>query len=803
MFLNYLKQAGRSLLKGKQYSFLNIIGLSASLTCFAFIALWVHDELSYDKFNKNYNRIYRVVGLQKTETGTSGSAVTSAPMAKALKNDYAEVENTVRLRMREEIITHHHQQVLQPGILLADPSFFNVFSYRLTSGNAATALNEPYSVVLTESTAKKYFGDKDPMGQTLLLNMYDSTGYGATYTVTGIMPDPPQNAHFTFNMLASFKTIEVANPDVLTVDGWGDASFYTYVLLKPGVDYRAFSAKITQFYGKYVGELFNIWKNIYFYRLQPLRDIHLRSRLQYEIAPTGSITNVYIFSTIGIFILLLAAINYMNLATARALSRAKEVSIKKVVGASRNQLVLQYVLEAVLTAFAAFVFSLVFCVLLKPLFVAITAKDLSPLSAPVLLLFLAGVAVLLGLLSGLYPALVISGFRPIGLLKGAFGSGSKGVLLRKALVTVQFVITLVLVAGIVVIHSQMDYIQHKDLGYNKDGLIYLRVNGNTDVIKGYESFRNALAANPLVKGITTSNSLIVSGLETGGAQTVDAGGNPLQVNTARLRVDSNYLKVYGIKLLAGNVFKSAFIGDSIRPIILNASAVRTFGWKAPENAIGKPFTMGTQKGQVIGVVQDFHFNSLHEGIQPLAIYPLENHFSRITVRVDVSDAGRSVALLNATWKKLFPSALFDYDFLDKQIWARYQDEQRFSKIFSCFSLLSLLIACLGLYGLIAYAASRRIKEIGIRKVLGASVRGIVVLLCKDFMKLVLLAFLIAVPIARYALNGWLQDFAYRINIGWWMFAVAGALVLLVAVLTVSFQAIRAALANPVQNLRTE
>src|SRR6266487_6566436 len=376
MFKNYLKQTWRNIVKNKTYSLLNIVGLAAGLTCFALIALWVTDELSYDKFNTNCDRIVRLISTEKTETGISESAVTSAPMAKALQHDYAEVENTVRLRMREEIVTYKNQQVLQQGILLTDPSFFDVFSYHITRGNVATALSEPYSIILTESTAKKYFGDKDPMGQTLVLNMYDSTGYGAAYKITGIMPDPPKNAHFTFNMLASFKTIEVANPDVLTIDGWGDNSFYTYLLLKKGVGYKAFSKKISEFYGKYIGDLFNIWKLIYIYKLQPLSDIHLRSNLEHEIAPTGNITQVYIFSIIGILILLLAGINYTNLATARSAGRAKEVSVKKVAGASKQQLVMQYLSESVFTAIIALLFSFLLSFLLQPFFNEVTGKNL-------------------------------------------------------------------------------------------------------------------------------------------------------------------------------------------------------------------------------------------------------------------------------------------------------------------------------------------------------------------------------------------------------------------------------------------
>lgn len=803
MLRNYLKQTWRSLVKNKTYSLLNIIGLSAGLTCFAFIALWVKDEWSYDKFNTNYDRIYRLAGTVKTESSVMQSAVSSAPMGPALKNDYPEVENMVRVDLREEIVRHKGEQILQGGIILTDPSFFDIFSYKLTHGDKATALKEPYSLILTESAAKKYFGNSDPMGQTLTINMADTGVNGATYTVKGLIADPPKNAHFTFEILASFKTLEGPGSELLTIDGWGDASFYTYLLLKKGVDYRAFSERISQFYGKYIGERFDIWKSHYFYHLQPLSDIHLRSKLENEITATGNITQVYIFLTIGIFILLLAGINYMNLATARSVNRAKETGIKKVVGALKKQLVAQYLFEAVLTALIALAASLVFCFLLQPLFTQITGKDLSPLSSPALIAFLTGVTVLLGVISGIYPALVISAFKPASVLKGSFKTGTRGVILRKSLVVAQFTITLVLITGIIVIYSQMAFIKNKDLGYNKDALLFLRVHGNTNVITGYEAFKNDLSSSPWIGGITSSNSLLANGLGTGGSETVDAAGKPLQVNTARLRVDADYFNVYKIKLVAGRDFTTSSLKDTIRQIIINESAVKKFGWPNAEFAIGKSFRIGGQSGEIRAVAGDFHFNSLQETILPIAIYPLADRFSRITVNINTGKASEAIAWIEKTWKKHFPATLLDYDFLDKVIGDQYRAEQRFSKIFSYFSILSLLIACLGLYGLIAFATSQKTKEIGIRKVLGASVNGIALMLSKDFLKLVVIAFLIAAPVAGFIMNNWLQDFAYRINISWWMFAAAGIAVLLIAIVTVSFKAIRAAIANPVKSLRTE
>ena len=803
MLKTYFKTSWRSLVANKGHSLLNVIGLSAGLTCFTLISLWVSDEWSFDKFNDKYDRIVRLTSTTKTETGIEKGAVSSAPMAAALQKNYAEVENTVRMKMREEIITINNQQLLQPGILLTDPSFFQVFSYHLITGDAATALSKPYSIILTSSTAKKYFGDGDPLGQTLMINMYDSTGYGALYKVTGVMPDPPKNAHLTFNMLVSFKTIEVTRPDVLTVDGWGDNSFYTYLLLKKGVDKKAFSGKITHFYGKHIGDLYNTWKPIYSYQLQPLRDIHLRSHLEREIAPTGSITQVYIFSMIGIFILLLAGINYTNLATARSAGRAKEVGIKKLAGAGKKQLIFQYLSEAVLTAIIALMLSILFSFLLEPAFREVTNKDLSLLRAPWLLFFLLAVTVFVGLLAGIYPALVLSSFKPVLVLKGAFKSSTKGIVLRKTLVVSQFVITMILITGIVIIYSQMSYIKHKDLGYNKDALLFIKVNGNTDVVKGYNAFRNELAGSPLISGLAVSNSMIVGGLDKGGSQTVNADGTPLQVNTSRLRVDTNFVKVYGLKLLAGRNFIHQSPTDTLQQIILNEMAVKKFGWKNNESAIGKPFTMGDQRGMVAGVVNDFHFSSLGQAIEPLAIYPLDDHFSRITLKVDISEADQVITLLQDAWKKHFPSALFDYGFVSQQIEDQYRQEERFSTIFLYFSVLSLLIACLGLYGLVSYTIFQKTKEIGIRKILGATANGIATMLSGHFLKLVLLACVISIPVAWYAMNEWLQDFAYRVELSWWMFGGAAGLVVLVTLLTVSMQAVKAAVARPVKSLRME
>ncbi len=796
MIKNYIKIAWRNLWRNKGYSLLNIVGLATGLTCFAFIFLWANDELSYDRFNRNYERIFRLTTT--TETGVSGSAGSGAPVAKALRDDYTEVEHTVRLRRREEIVLHDNQQVLQPGILLTDPSFFDVFSYELTRGAAKTALNDPYSIILTESSAKKYFGEADPIGRTLTVLMNDTTGSGAAYTITGVMPDPPRNAHFTFTMLASMRTVEIANPSVLTAEGWNDTSFYTYVLLKEGTDYRAFSDKIARLHEKYRGKTPGSGRE-YTYALQPLRDIYLRSDVRNEIAATGNITYVYVFFTIGIFILLLAGINYTNLAVAHSMGKAKEVGVRKVAGAAKTQLALQCLSESVLTAMVALAFSFLFSLLLQPVFRQITAKDLSLISYPLLLLVLPLVTLFLGLLSGSYPALVFSAFKPAAVLKGSFKSGSKGVLLRKIFVVTQFVVTVVLGTGIVIVYAQLSFMKHMDLGYDREALLYVKQNGNREVVNGFGPFKNELTASPLISGVTTSGGSLNSGF----FETIDNTGNPLPINTSVLGVGNDYLEGYGIELLAGNNFTPGPDSAGTLQIIMNETAVKQSGWENPETAIGKPIRTGGQNGMVVGVTKDFLFNSLHNTVPPMAISPLNGYFSKIIVKVDIQKADEAVALIEQAWKEHFPGLLFDYGFADQQIEDQYRAEKRFSLIFLCFSVLSLLIACLGLYGLVSYTAWQKTKEIGVRKVFGATVNGIVMLLSKDYLVLVLLACLIAMPITWYIMHKWLEDFAYRIEIQWWMFAVAGLAAVLIALLTVSGQAIKAAVANPVDSLRNE
>ncbi|MDX1943015.1 MAG: ABC transporter permease [Saprospiraceae bacterium] len=799
-----LKSTIRSLIKNRGYSILNIFGLAIGLTCFAFIALWVNDELSYDRHHKKADRIFRVAGKVTTDSETFEQAVTSPPMAAALVEEIPEIKTAVRIGENDAIVKRNDIMFEEDDILLTDPSFFDVFDYKLLEGDPKTALLEPYSIILTTSIAQKYFGDEDPMGKTLRIFLNDPDGQGALYKVTGLIADAPKNAHFHYNILGSFKTFEIVQAANLEgLNGWYYNGFYTYLLLEENTTEALVESKLPDFIERHIGEDSRASGMYYDLYLQPLTDIYLHSDLRYEIEATGNMSHIYIFSCIGIFILLIAGINYVNLTTARAVHRAKEVGVKKILGALRKQLIGQYLFESLAIAFAALGLAIVLSELIKPLFIELTDKNLSLLQSPTMLGFLALTTFLLGLASGVYPGLVISAFKPVTVMRGMLNSGSKGVWLRKSLAVFQFTISIGIIVGLLVVYSQMRFIQNYNLGFNQNALITLKVNGSQEVINNFTVFKNELLNNSLIEAVTTSNSLIGGGLGSQYTQTVDDSGKAVQSSVARLRVDEHYLNVYNIPLIAGRNFQAGNASDSASAYLVNETALKSFGWATPEDAIGKPFAQGSRQGQIIGVMKDFNFNSLDQSMEPVGMAMLDQNFSQITVRVQPDKIMDAVQLITSAWKSYFPNSLFQQNFLDKMLAAQYEAEQRFGTIFGVFSSITLLIACLGLLGLATYAAEQRTKEIGIRKVLGANVQSIVALLSKDFLVLVLIAALIAFPIAWWVMSNWLQDFAYHIDIQWWMFALAGFAAVAIALATVSFQAIQAAVANPVNALKNE
>jgi putative ABC transport system permease protein len=800
MIKSSINTAFRHLSKNRSYALLNIFGLSLGLACFTLVALWVKDELSYDRFHSKAHRTYRVAGTFTNESGQFDQAVTCIPLAPALVNDLPEVEDATRIDLNGAVVQLGDKQFVEEDILAVDPSFFNLFSFKILKGDPATALKDPYNIMLSETMAKKYFGDKDPIGESLKIFQYDPGERGAEYKITGVIEDCPPNSQFHYNFLFSFKTIEVARPQYFGYDGWFNNGYYTYVLLKPGANKTLLQSKLTTFLEKYIGTDMKKHKMYWSYFLQPLTDIHLKSDLRYEIQSTSSVTYVVIFGSIGFVVLLLACINYINLSTAYSSDRFKEVGVRKVMGAYKNQLIGQYLVESWLLAMLSLIVSLAWIELARPLFESLTAKEITGLYSFTTILSMVTIASLVGLLSGFYPSLVLSSFKTVNVLKGQFRSGTSGVWLRKSLVVLQYSITIVLITCILVIQLQLRFINTKDLGFNENNLLILNVNGSGEVFRGYDGFLNELSSSTFITGVARSNAFIAGGLGNNTATFVDATGKKINGTIHMNGIDQEYIDTYGMTLIAGRNFRKGNAADSLG-IIVNEATTKAYGYKNAQDAVGTEIDFRNTKCQLIGVVSDFNYNTLQQKIEPTCMYLL-NGFSRITVRLS-GNTREGVELVATTWKKHFPGSVLEYSFAEERLQSQYQSEKRFSKIFLVFSAISLAIACLGLFSLVSYSVESRTKEIGIRKVLGASVAGIVNMLSREFLILIVISCVIAIPIGYYFMEQWLHGFAYRITPGAEIFAIAGAIALFIAMATVSFKSVRAALANPVNSLRNE
>jgi putative ABC transport system permease protein len=801
MIKSYFTSSLRHLLKNKSYTIFNALGLSVGLACFTLVALWAKDELNYDRFNANSDRIFRIGNSFTDESGKFEQAVTCIPLAPALVNDLPEVEEAVRIDLNGAVVQLDEKKFSEEDILGVDPSFLKIFSFNLLKGDPTTALNEPYTILLSESMAKKYFGDKDPIGSSLKIYQYDPDGEGAEFKITGVIEDCPINAHFHYNFLFSFSTIEKVDPGSFGRDGWFNNSYYTYVLLKPGSNVELLNSKLNTFLEKYIGADMKKNKIYWSYFLQPLTDIHLKSHLRYELKPTSSLSYVIIFGSIGFIALLLACINFINLSTAYSSYRFKEVGVRKTLGADKNQLVRQYLIESWLLAILSLVLAFVWIELARPLFETIIGKKIVELYTIATIATLLIVASGVGLLSGVYPSLVLSSFRTVDVLKGKFKSGTEGVWLRKMLVVFQYTVTIVLIIGILVIHLQLQFIKDKDLGFNKENLFVLNVNGSSEVHTGYSGFANELLATPSISAVARSKSFIADGLGNRTATFVDATGKKINGTIYTNGIDGDYLDAYGMKLIAGRNFR---IGkaDSLG-FIVNEATMRAYGYTNAQDIVGTEVIFGETRVEIIGVVKDFNFNTLHHSIEPTGMYLTQaQDFNRIAVRL-TGNIEQGTALVTSLWKKHFPNSVPDFSFAEERLQRTYVAEQRFSKIFFIFSTISLIIACLGLFSLVSYSVETRTKEIGIRKVLGASVANILGMLSKEFLLLIILSAAIAIPLGYYLMNQWLMDFVYRISLNPAIFLIAGIVVLSIAWLTISLRTIRTAVANPIDSLRNE
>ncbi len=810
MFKNYLKIAWRNIRKNKTFSIINITGLAIGLSCFLLIALYVMDELSYDRFYPDANRIYRINSDIKFGGADLHMPVTSDMMGELLKKDYPQVEQYTRIYTfsGDKLIKKGNDYIDEAKVANVDSTFFDVFKLPVIEGDIKHALIEPNTVVLDESAAKKYFGTTHVVGKTIELRDEKNP----FYKITGVVKDIPRNAHFHFDFFFSMKNVDY---------NWGQITshnFYTYLRLKQGADYKAFEKNFDHYIDKYVlpdaKKFMNINSmdefkkagNSLVYSMMPLTDIHLYSNRSFELSPAGSIQYVYIFSAVALFILLIACINFMNLTTAHSANRAKEVGIRKVLGTEKRNLVSQFLFESTLMVTLSLIIAVAIAYFVLPLFNDVANKQmaLNSLFSPYILPLLIALPFVVGLLAGSYPAFYLSAFKPIEILKGKLKLGSKSGGLRSVLVVFQFAVSIVLIVGTIVVYKQLNYIQTKNLGYNKDQVLI--VNGVSALNDNTNAFKNEILQLPGVTSGTLSGYLPVSNsYRSDNTYSKEAVLTPKNgFDMQNWRIDYDYIKTLGMQIIKGRNFSRDFGGDSTATII-NETTAKILGYADP---IGKKiYTSTDAQGHmasytIIGVVKNFNFESLHQDVGPLC-FLLGGGFGSGVFKVNTSNIQNLITQIQNKWKALAPGLPFSYRFLNESFDEMYRAEQRVGKIALIFSVLAIFIACLGLFGLATFIAEQRTKEIGIRKVLGASVQGIIQMLSKDFMKLVAIAFIIAAPLAWWAMNIWLQDFAYRINIEWWFFALAGLGALAIALVTISFQAIKAATANPVKSLRTE
>jgi len=771
---------------------INVSGLAIGMACCLLITIFVQDELSFDQFHEKANRIFRIASKENRRGIIANYPFVFSGIPPILQNDYSEVLDYVRFDPRENVlISSEDKEFYEERLFYTDASVFDVFTFPLVKGDPKTALKEPYSVVLTQRMAEKYFSGEDPVGQTLTIdNEHD-------YQITGVLKEIPRNSHIKFDFLASIATLETQDPRYGKLWAW---NCYSYLLLPKDYSYQDLERKFPGFIRRHRGEKA---VEAYTFYLQPLTRIHLHSHLGFEIEANSDIRYVYIFSAIAFFILLIACINFMNLSTARSAKRAKEVGLRKVLGADRSRLIKQFLGESLALSFLALPAAVALIELFLPAFNALTGKELriDYFGNSVVFLGLIGILLFVGILSGTYPAFFLSAFRPAAVLKGKLRAGAGSVLFRKVLVVVQFSISIVLIAGTIIITNQLDFIRNKKLGFDKDHVVVMPVM-RSGIGQNFDTLKRELLQNPNVQSVTGSTS-VPSFIPTRSVFIPEGAEEGERLVLRNVLVDYDFIKTFGMEIKEGRDFSMDFSTDKKEAFVVNEAAVKEFGW---ESAVGKKLIdLEGSRGHVIGVVKNFHFRSKHQKIEPLifALLPSNRYVYLISVKINQLNIRGTLSFLKSEWKKFAPGWPFEYFFLDDNYDRLYKSEERLRHIFLTFTFLGIFIACLGLFGLAAFTAEQRTKEMGIRKVLGASVPNILILLSKEFAKWVLLANIIAWPVAYFAMHRWLQNFAYRISIEWWMFLLAAVLVLVIALCTVGFQAVKAALANPSESLRYE
>jgi putative ABC transport system permease protein len=805
MLKNNFKIALRNLLRNKGFTAINLLGLALGIATCLLIVLYLQSQLIYDRYNKKADRTVRVVFNARMQGHDIKEANVMAPVAQTFKKDFPEVETATRIRaVGMQRVGYHDKIFRENKLAFVDANFFSVFTLPFIRGNASTALLQPNTVVITRKLASKFFGNDDPIGKVLLLKDNNTP-----LTVTGEIEEVPANSHFHFELFAAMSGRKEASEL-----NWMESNFYTYLVLPASYNPKSLEAKIPRVVERYMGPQlqkamgvtyaqFKQQGNNLGFELQPITEIHLRSNLTGELEPSGNITYIYIFSVVAVFMLLIACINFVNLSTASASKRAKEIGVRKVMGSGKSQLVWQFLLESSLLALFALFVAVAIVFIALPYFSLLTGHHLTfsffanLRFFPLLLLF--GLA--MGLLAGSYPAFFLSSFNPVTVLKGKFTLGKQSQSLRSGLVVFQFFISILLIIGTTVVYKQLSFIHDTRLGYDKDRVVVVQ---DTYLLRKEQGlFKELLQQDPRVESVSASGYLPAGNSNSNNYLVYPDTRSANLINSRRYEVDENYIQTLGMRLSAGRNFSKQYGSDSVA-MIINETAARAFGWG--NSPLGHTITRPDNDGRlstytVVGVVKDFHFSSLHDLITPL-VMTLGGE-GTVIVKLKPGDMAGVLASIKRTWDRLAPGESFSYSFLDDRFNNTYQTEQNIGRIMGIFAGLTIFVACMGLFGLAAFTVERRTREIGIRKVMGASVSGLAVLLSSHFFKLVLIAFVCASPIAWYFMNQWLQGFAYRIHLNWMIFIIAGMTVTIITLLTVSYQSIRAALGKPVDSLRTE
>ncbi len=808
MLKNYLKILIRNTKKNPLYMFINVFGLAIGMAVSMLIFLFVQHEFSYDNYHENADRIVRVSRAWFNPDGETSLHLghTAPPFGPLIKSEYPdEVAFSARMMEANPLVTKDHTKFIEDNFTFADPEIFDIFSIKILEGDVKKALNQNDGLMISQSSAIKYFGDNSPLGEELLI---DLSGQTFTFQVRGVFEDFPDNSHFHPTFFASMSPVVMfyGGPDAF-MSNYGSNNFSTYLLLNTGVDRLDFEGKLPNLIDKYMGQTqagtpMSTGTKLY---LWPLEDIHLFSNLDTEIEANGDIAYVYIYFAVALFILLIACINFMNLSTARSSLRSLEVGLRKVMGADRGNLIRQFMGESFMLTSISMGLALLLVYLFLPVFSDFSDKQLSLnfLENPEFLLGIVGLVLVVGLISGSYPALFLSGFQPGKVLKGVFKAGKSHEQFRSILVVGQFAISVVLIVAVLVVVNQLDFMQGKDLGFEKEDIVLLPTSPTIE--QNYNIIKDRLENHSGIQAVSVSSRAPSGRLldNQGSSVEIDGELTQLQIRIADIDVSHNFLKTYGIPLAAGRDFDLLRASDSTEAFILNETAIREIGWESPEAAIGKQFLYGSKRGFVTGVMKDFHFESLHQPIVPLLFEIGTNGNNVMSIKIDAENREETMTYLKEEWAALRPGFPFEPRFVDQGFNEQYAGEQRVKTIFTFFSALAVLISILGLLGLVTFATAQRTREIGIRKVMGAETSSILILLGKDFLKLVLIGFLIAIPISWFGMSSWLGDFAYSIGISWTVFLWAGLIAGAIAAFTVVAQSLRAAWADPVKSIKSE